>query len=188
MSSKIKKGKKMNGGGQSRSKVLIWVSEYAVCAPIGPNIEQINHFFRIFVYIYSFDDFLTFDTKIGGMGGIHPFRPSSGTSMIILQGVQEWPLYVLYIRDLYFMIHFTVCFLQLFLINGLLPISYCSNGIGPLVALWVIFTTGTVKQDEETPLWILFYGGVGISVGLCLLGKRVIETIGQDLTTLTPST
>ncbi|XP_072038156.1 sodium-dependent phosphate transporter 1-B-like [Amphiura filiformis] len=62
-----------------------------------------------------------------------------------------------------------------------------SNGIGPLVALWMIFTTGEVAQEEETPLWILFYGGVGISVGLCLLGKRVIETIGEDLTTLTPS-
>ena len=62
-----------------------------------------------------------------------------------------------------------------------------SNAIGPLIALWIIFTTGDALQEATTPLWILLYGGFGMSVGLCVLGKRVIETIGNDLTTLTPS-
>ncbi|XP_044267417.1 sodium-dependent phosphate transporter 1 [Tribolium madens] len=63
-----------------------------------------------------------------------------------------------------------------------------SNAIGPLVTLWLIYTEGTVHQKAETPLYILLYGGFGISVGLWLWGRRVIQTIGEDLTTITPST
>ncbi|CAG9814554.1 unnamed protein product [Phaedon cochleariae] len=63
-----------------------------------------------------------------------------------------------------------------------------SNAIGPLITLWLIYSEGTVQQKAETPLFILLYGGLGISVGLWLWGRRVIETIGEDLTTITPST
>ncbi|XP_066257141.1 sodium-dependent phosphate transporter 2 [Euwallacea similis] len=63
-----------------------------------------------------------------------------------------------------------------------------SNAIGPLITLWLIFSEGTVAQKSETPLFILLYGGLGISVGLWLWGRRVIQTIGEDLTTITPST
>ncbi|VEN43963.1 unnamed protein product [Callosobruchus maculatus] len=52
----------------------------------------------------------------------------------------------------------------------------------------VFYRQGTVQQKAETPLFILLYGGLGISVGLWLWGRRVIETIGEDLTTITPST
>jgi sodium-dependent phosphate transporter len=63
-----------------------------------------------------------------------------------------------------------------------------SNAIGPLIALWMIYVEGTVLQKSETPLSILLYGGVGISVGLWLWGRRVIETVGTDLTKITPAT
>lgn len=63
-----------------------------------------------------------------------------------------------------------------------------SNAIGPLIALWLIYIDGSVHQKSETPLYILFYGGVGISVGLWLWGRRVIKTVGEDLTKITPST
>ncbi|XP_043213504.1 sodium-dependent phosphate transporter 2-like isoform X2 [Amphibalanus amphitrite] len=62
-----------------------------------------------------------------------------------------------------------------------------SNAIGPLIAVWLIFMEGSVAQKAETPVYILFYGGVGISVGLWVWGRRVIKTIGEDLTQLTPS-
>ncbi|XP_072049316.1 sodium-dependent phosphate transporter 1-B-like isoform X2 [Amphiura filiformis] len=62
-----------------------------------------------------------------------------------------------------------------------------SNAIGPLIALWAIFQSGEVSQKQPTPVWILFYGGVGITVGLWILGRRVIETVGKRLTTITPS-
>lgn len=63
-----------------------------------------------------------------------------------------------------------------------------SNAIGPLIALWMIYADGSVLQQSETPLAILLFGGVGISVGLWLWGRRVIETVGTDLTKITPST
>lgn len=63
-----------------------------------------------------------------------------------------------------------------------------SNAIGPLIAIWMIYVEGSVAQKSETPLWILVFGGVGISVGLWVWGRRVIETVGNDLTKITPST
>lgn len=62
-----------------------------------------------------------------------------------------------------------------------------SNAIGPLVAVWIIGTTGNAAQKAETPLWILVIGGFGIIIGLCVLGRRVMKTLGEDLTKITPS-
>lgn len=62
-----------------------------------------------------------------------------------------------------------------------------SNAIGPLIGLYLIYQEGQVAEKASTPEWILFYGGVGISFGLWILGRRVIKTIGEDLTKITPS-
>ena len=62
-----------------------------------------------------------------------------------------------------------------------------SNAIGPLIGLYMIYQDGQIKDKSSTPEWILFYGGVGISVGLWILGRRVIKTIGEDLTKITAS-
>ena len=37
------------------------------------------------------------------------------------------------------------------------------------------------------PWWILLVGGVGIVSGLIMLGHKVIETVGRNITELTPS-
>lgn len=62
-----------------------------------------------------------------------------------------------------------------------------SNAIGPLIALYIIYQSDSAHQEEPTPLWLLLYGGVGICVGLWVWGRRVIKTMGEDLTSLTPS-
>ncbi|KAM8828690.1 sodium-dependent phosphate transporter 1-B isoform 1-T2 [Spinachia spinachia] len=62
-----------------------------------------------------------------------------------------------------------------------------SNAIGPLVALWLVYTTSSVYSKEPTPIWLLLYGGVGICAGLWVWGRRVIQTMGKDLTPITPS-
>ncbi|XP_062568923.1 sodium-dependent phosphate transporter 1-like [Saccostrea cucullata] len=62
-----------------------------------------------------------------------------------------------------------------------------SNSIGPLVALWIIGTEGSAAQKTQTPIWILVYGGVGITIGLWVWGRRVIKTLGEDLAKTTPS-
>ncbi len=56
-----------------------------------------------------------------------------------------------------------------------------------MIGLWLIYIDGTVAVRSATPLWVLFYGGLGISVGLWVWGRRVIRTIGEDLTKITPS-
>ncbi|XP_076813750.1 sodium-dependent phosphate transporter 2-like isoform X2 [Clavelina lepadiformis] len=62
-----------------------------------------------------------------------------------------------------------------------------SNAIGPLIALWIIFWSGEVVQKAFTPWYLLLYGSLGITVGLWLLGRRIMETIGKDITKVTPS-
>lgn len=62
-----------------------------------------------------------------------------------------------------------------------------SNAIGPLIALFLVWENGIASTDAETPLWLLVYGGLGISVGLWVWGRRVIKTMGEDLTKITPS-
>ncbi|XP_068608833.1 sodium-dependent phosphate transporter 1-B [Brachionichthys hirsutus] len=62
-----------------------------------------------------------------------------------------------------------------------------SNAIGPLVALWLVYTTSSVTSNADTPIWLLLYGGVGICAGLWVWGRRVIQTLGKDLTPITPS-
>ncbi|XP_019637228.1 PREDICTED: sodium-dependent phosphate transporter 1-like isoform X2 [Branchiostoma belcheri] len=62
-----------------------------------------------------------------------------------------------------------------------------SNAIGPVVALWLVYQEGSVAQKSATPLWILAYGGAGMIIGLWVWGRRVIKTIGEDLTAITPS-
>uniref|UniRef100_A0A671TD58 Phosphate transporter n=1 Tax=Sinocyclocheilus anshuiensis TaxID=1608454 RepID=A0A671TD58_9TELE len=62
-----------------------------------------------------------------------------------------------------------------------------SNAIGPLVALWLVYESGSVISHAPTPIWLLLYGGLGICVGLWVWGRRVIQTMGKDLTPITPS-
>ena len=62
-----------------------------------------------------------------------------------------------------------------------------SNAIGPLIAMYLIYMQGNVFQVGEVPFYLLLFGGSGISVGLWVLGSRVIKTIGKDLTPVTPS-
>ncbi|KAJ8287096.1 hypothetical protein GJAV_G00047610 [Gymnothorax javanicus] len=61
-----------------------------------------------------------------------------------------------------------------------------SNAIGPLIAIWLVYESGKVVS-ANTPIWLLLYGGVGICVGLWVWGRRVIQTMGRDLTPITPS-
>ncbi|HEY9860108.1 MAG TPA: inorganic phosphate transporter [Candidatus Obscuribacterales bacterium] len=62
------------------------------------------------------------------------------------------------------------------------------NAVAPLAAIAYIQQTGLVPtQNFSVPLWILVLGGTGIVGGLAVLGKKVIATIGEGITTLQPS-
>ena len=62
-----------------------------------------------------------------------------------------------------------------------------ANAIGPLAAVISIAKTGIVGAKSSIPIWVLFLGGVGIVIGLATYGRRVIATVGQKITQLTPS-
>jgi solute carrier family 20 (sodium-dependent phosphate transporter) len=61
-----------------------------------------------------------------------------------------------------------------------------SNAIGPLIAIWMIYQEGSVMQKSESPIYLLIYGGIGMVIGLWILGRRVNETIGKNITKITP--
>lgn len=63
-----------------------------------------------------------------------------------------------------------------------------ANAIGPLAAVVnIVGNNGEIAKKAALAWWILPLGGVGIVLGLAIFGKRVMATIGQGITHLTPS-
>lgn len=62
-----------------------------------------------------------------------------------------------------------------------------ANAIGPVAAIVSTAQTGIVSAEAGVQTWILLLGGIGIVIGLATYGIRVIRTVGQKITHLTPS-
>lgn len=63
-----------------------------------------------------------------------------------------------------------------------------ANAIGPLAAVVSIVSSGgEIASSAKLAWWVLPVGAIGIVAGLAMLGKRVIATIGNGITHLTPS-
>ena len=63
-----------------------------------------------------------------------------------------------------------------------------ANAIGPLAAIYnIIESGGQVNSISPMPKWILLLGSLGIVFGLIFFGARVMATVGQKITHLTPS-
>ncbi|MDN7125226.1 inorganic phosphate transporter [Pseudidiomarina sp. 1APP75-32.1] len=63
-----------------------------------------------------------------------------------------------------------------------------ANAIGPLAAVVsIVQNGGEISSKATLAWWVLPVGAVGIVLGLAMLGKRVIATIGKGITHLTPS-
>ena len=63
-----------------------------------------------------------------------------------------------------------------------------ANAIGPLAAVVsIVDNGGQISAKSTLAWWILPLGGFGIVAGLAIFGHKVIATIGQGITHLTPS-
>ncbi|RDE49512.1 MAG: anion permease [Candidatus Accumulibacter meliphilus] len=62
-----------------------------------------------------------------------------------------------------------------------------ANGIGPMAAVIQLIETGQVSSKSAVTPFMLFVGGVGIVVGLATYGYKVMATIGNKITELTPT-
>ncbi|WP_180683673.1 inorganic phosphate transporter [Tepidicella baoligensis] len=59
-----------------------------------------------------------------------------------------------------------------------------ANAIGPLAAIYEAVASGAVAARAVTPMWIMILGAIGLSVGLALYGRRLILTVGKEITEL----
>ena len=63
-----------------------------------------------------------------------------------------------------------------------------ANAIGPIAAIVsIVSSDGTIQSSSELNSWVLLLGAVGIVFGLAIMGRHVIKTVGEKITTLTPS-
>ncbi len=63
-----------------------------------------------------------------------------------------------------------------------------ANAIGPLAAVVnIVQSNGEIASKAALAWWVLPLGAFGIVAGLALFGHRVIKTIGNGITHLTPS-
>ncbi|NMQ29020.1 inorganic phosphate transporter [Candidatus Accumulibacter phosphatis] len=62
-----------------------------------------------------------------------------------------------------------------------------ANGIGPMAAVVQLIETKAVSAKSAVTPFMLFIGGVGIVVGLATYGYKVMATIGNKITELTPT-
>jgi len=59
-----------------------------------------------------------------------------------------------------------------------------ANAIGPLAVIYFLVKTGSVGGKVPVPVFLLFFGGIGIACGIAMAGHRVMETMGEKITTL----
>lgn len=62
-----------------------------------------------------------------------------------------------------------------------------ANAVGPLAAVVATLKGGVVQTKVEMPAWILALGGGCIVFGLMVWGRKVMKTVGERITEITPS-
>ena len=62
-----------------------------------------------------------------------------------------------------------------------------ANAVGPVAAVFSTVMNEGVSTEAAVSVWLLLGGGIGIVLGLAMWGYRVIQTIGKEITKLTPT-
>eukprot|EP00960_Hanusia_phi_P008278 236748-Hanusia_phi.AAC.1 len=62
-----------------------------------------------------------------------------------------------------------------------------ANAVGPFATVWMVYSTGMVNSKADVPLWLLFYGGIALDIGLLTMGHQIMSALGNRLTLQSPS-
>ncbi|ODV92666.1 hypothetical protein CANCADRAFT_30759 [Tortispora caseinolytica NRRL Y-17796] len=62
-----------------------------------------------------------------------------------------------------------------------------SNAVGPLSAVYAVWSTGTTGKKSDVPIWILAYCAAALVIGLWTYGYHMMCQLGNRLTLHTPS-
>ncbi|KAJ5963290.1 uncharacterized protein N7479_003166 [Penicillium vulpinum] len=63
-----------------------------------------------------------------------------------------------------------------------------ANAVGPYATIYAIWKSGALEGAKtEVPMWILVFGGVGISIGIWTYGYHIMSNLGNRLTLHSPS-
>jgi len=62
-----------------------------------------------------------------------------------------------------------------------------ANAIGPVAAIWAVLQTQKVEMSVSIPIELLVLGGAGLAFGVYMWGYRVMETVGEKITSITPT-
>jgi PiT family inorganic phosphate transporter len=62
-----------------------------------------------------------------------------------------------------------------------------ANAVGPMAGIYAAIKAQALVEQAPVPVWILGVGAVGIVVGLATWGYKVIATIGEKITEMTPT-
>lgn len=60
-----------------------------------------------------------------------------------------------------------------------------ANAIGPVAAIIPLAQRGEMSVAAQVPYWLLALGGIGITFGCLTWGKKVMQTVGHRITSLT---
>jgi len=60
-----------------------------------------------------------------------------------------------------------------------------ANAIGPVAAIIPLAQRGEMSVAAQVPYWLLALGGIGITIGCLTWGKKVMQTVGHRITSLT---
>lgn len=62
-----------------------------------------------------------------------------------------------------------------------------ANAVGPMAAVISVAQSGELASKSALPSWVLLVGAIGIVIGLATLGYKVMATVGENITELTPT-
>lgn len=62
-----------------------------------------------------------------------------------------------------------------------------ANALGPLSAIYLIWSSGKLSSKAPVPVWILVYGAAAIVIGLWTYGYNIMRNLGNRLTLHSPS-